>query len=317
MEGRYFGVSEYFKKTYGEKWIKLSIDGGFTCPNRDGTLATAGCAFCSESGSGEFSGVIRDGKRVEDPRSGVARIDISNQVESQMALLHKKWGNRPAIAYFQSFTNTYKPLDALRILYNEALACEGVEGLVIATRPDCISEAHCELFSKSKVMWVELGLQTIHDEKAAWMNRHYTYQNFIDAYQLLSSHGIKCVVHLIAGLPGESRHDFLESVRAVNALKPFGVKLHMLNILEGTTLGEYFKAAPFDVLEQTEYIEWICDALERLSPEIVIHRLTGDGEKHRVIAPKWVFDKRSVLNGINKCLAARGTQQGTKITESY
>jgi len=309
MEGRYFGVSEYFKMTYGEKWIKLSIDGGFTCPNRDGTLATAGCAFCSESGSGEFAGVIHDGVRIDNA------TPISLQIESQMALLHKKWGVRPAIAYFQSFTNTYKPIDQLRRLYNEALACEGVEGLVIATRPDCIKEAHCALFLESKVLWVELGLQTIHDDKAAWMNRHYTYQDFLKSYQLLTSHGIKCVVHLIAGLPGENKSDFLESVHLVNALKPFGVKLHMLNILEGTALGSQYKALPFDVLEQTEYIEWICDALERLSPDIVIHRLTGDGEKQRVIAPKWVFDKRSVLNGINKCLAARGTQQGTKITE--
>lgn len=317
MEGRYFGISEYFKKTYGEKWIKLSIDGGFTCPNRDGTLATAGCAFCSESGSGEFAGVIQDGKRMDLTNTDVARVDIAKQVESQMTLLHKKWGNRPAIAYFQSFTNTYKPVEALRSLYSEALACEGVEGLVIATRPDCIRPEHCQLFSESKVLWVELGLQTIHDDKAGWMNRHYSYQDFLNAYQLLKAHGINCVVHLIAGLPGERKEDFLESVSAVNALLPFGVKLHMLNILEGTALGEQYKLNPFDVLTQSQYIEWICDALERLSPEIVIHRLTGDGEKHRVIAPKWVFDKRSVLNGINKCLAARGSRQGTKIEANY
>ena len=175
---RYFGLSDYFMSKYGHKCIKLSVDGGFSCPNRDGTLSTEGCAFCSERGSGEFAGVVSDGQKIESN-------SIAEQIESQKRLLSEKWNAKHFIAYFQNYTNTYKPKIELEALYSEALACEGVMGLAIATRPDCIEPEHLALFKKYNVMWVELGLQSIHDEKSMWMKRHYSYDHFLKAFELL------------------------------------------------------------------------------------------------------------------------------------
>lgn len=303
MLPRYYGLSAYFMKVYGEKFIKLSLDGGFTCPNRDGTLSFEGCVFCSENGSGEFSGAIIQGIKDE-------AADIRDQVDHQKRMLSKKWSSTAYIAYFQNYTNTYKSIDALEVIYQAALDNEGVRGLVVATRPDCIKMEHVDLFKRSKVMWVELGLQTIHDDRAQWLNRHYGFEDFKTAYKRLLIAEIPVVVHLIAGLPGETKADFIKSVQVLSALGVFGVKFHMLNILTGTQLDVLYNQNPFHLLTETEYIEWICEAIEHLNPETVIHRLTGDGARSMLVAPKWVLNKRRVLNGINKSLVARNSIQG-------
>ena len=306
---RYYGLSDYFIERYGFKCFKLSIDGGFTCPNRDGSLSSKGCAFCSASGSGEFSGVILDGKKAETQ-------DIDVQITSQIQLLSKKWSqvakaSHPRfIGYFQNYTNTYKPIEELERLYTQAMNQTDILGIAIATRPDCISKEHVSLFKKVNVMWVELGLQTIHDDKAIWMNRHYGYPQFLETFQKLNSEDIRVVVHVMVGLPGESKSDFLESVKQISHLKPFGIKFHMLNILEGTPLAEMYHQNPFELLTMKAYIEWIVEAIELLDESIVIHRLTGDGEKNALIAPKWILNKRAVLNGINKSLAEKNIWQG-------
>lgn len=303
---RFNSLSDYFKRTYGEKFVKLCVDGGFTCPNRDGNLGTGGCSFCSEIGSGEYSGHIIDGVKVQSE-------SIGKQLESQRLLLARKWRAHTGIAFFQNFTNTYKPLDVLDRLYGEAMACNDIKGLVIATRPDCIEEGHVALFKKHNVLWVELGLQTTHDAQAMWMNRQYGMASFIKTFELLNAQDIKVVVHLMAGLPGESLDDFLDSIKTVSALKPFGVKIHMLNILKGTALEKKYEDEKFHVLDEVEYITWVCEAISHLDPDIVIHRLTGDGPKASLIAPKWVLNKRSVLNGIDKRLAQLNVRQGDKL----
>ena len=300
---RYYNLSTYFVRTYGKKYIKLSLDGGFSCPNRDGKLSRKGCIFCSEEGSGEYSGIVEKGQKV-------VTESLQKQVESQKQLLKAKWSNASYIGYFQSYTNTYKPLEALRQLYDAALAIEGVEGIAISTRPDCILEEHMDLFKSRAVMWVELGLQTIHDARGSWLRRYYDTEDFLSAFNRLKRSDIPVVVHLILGIPGESKADFLKTIDFINTVKPFGIKLHMLNVLKGTDLGALYASNPFELLSENAYIEWVCDALEILDPEIVIHRLTGDGPKDILIEPRWVLNKRSVLNGINKCLVTRNSHQG-------
>ncbi|GAB6106277.1 TIGR01212 family radical SAM protein [Fusibacter bizertensis] len=300
---RYYSLSDYLKQTYGKKLVKLSLDGGFSCPNRDGTLSTKGCVFCSEEGAGDFSGLIVNGTKCKTE-------SISDQIESQKQLLSSKWKDCGYIGYFQNYTNTYKPIEALESLYAQALACEGVEGLVIATRPDCINASHIALFKKSRVMWIELGLQTIHDEKAGWLNRHYDLQSFETSYNALNKAGIPVVVHLIAGLPNENRADFLASIEYLSSIKPFGVKLHMLHVVRNTPLGKIYQENPFELLSEAIYVEWIVDAIRKLHPDIVIHRLTGDGKKSDLIAPKWILNKRHVLNSINKRLDTMNIMQG-------
>lgn len=306
---RYYGVSDYLKKRYGEKLVKLSLDGGFTCPNRDGTYSSEGCIFCSERGSGEFAGSMEAAIKSND-----SFTKVEDQLHSQMALLEHKWPNHNYIAYFQNYTNTYKPIDELKELYDRALNHPKVKALAIATRPDCIEPKHVELMHHYPMAWVELGLQTIHDEKAKWLNRHYDLQDFERAFYRLKEANIPVVVHLIVGLPGETKGDFIRSVQYLSRIQPAGVKFHMLNVLKHTGLERQFHARPFELLSLETYIDWICDAIEWLDPEIAIHRLTGDGEKNALIAPQWILNKRAVLNGINKCLVARNTHQGIRLT---
>lgn len=305
---RYNTLSDYFNDNYGKKLVKLSVDGGFTCPNRDGSLDYRGCIFCSEEGSGEFSGLILSGQKLPT-------TDIADQLESQKKLLSTKWNATSYIAYFQNYTNTYESVERLDSIYKRALSFDGVEGIVVSTRPDCIDESHLQVLKANRILWVELGLQTVHDEKNEWLRRHYGFDDFLKAFTLLSSAKIDVVVHLIAGLPGESKMDFLESVKAVSKLDLFGIKFHMLNIVEGTDLGTLYKEKPWPLLDEASYIEWVCDAIEVLNPKTVIHRLTGDAQKSKLIAPRWILNKRSVLNGIDKRLAGRNSRQGVKFLE--
>jgi hypothetical protein len=314
MSKRYNALSDYIKNQYGKKMVKLAIDAGFTCPNRDGTLASSGCIFCSEKGSGEFAGVVGENRGLNHTYS------IHSQIESQKKLLADKWKSTGYIAYFQNFTNTYATVDVLSKLYDEALAFDGIEGLAIATRPDCLDDEKIELLKKYRqkgVLWVELGLQSIHEKSMSWLKTHYTLDQFHQTFMRLKSANIPVVVHLIVGLPDETHDDFIASVEYISMLKPFGVKLHMLNILKDTALEQDYESRRFDLLDLENYIEWVTDAIEVLDESIVIHRMTGDGAHDAVIAPMWIKNKRSVLNGIEKNLVRRNVSQGSKKSKDH
>lgn len=291
---RYRSVSTYLKDKFGEKTIKLAIDGGFTCPNRDGAKGTGGCIFCSDSGSGEFA----------------------SDIEDQIRLFSDKWPRAKYLAYFQNHTNTYAPVSELREKYYAVLANPKIEGLVIGTRPDCLSEEVLDLLSeisRTHFLWVELGLQTIHDKTAHLINRCYDLSVFDDAMRRLSVRGIKAVVHLILGLPGESREQMLDSVRYVSSLPElFGMKLHLLNIVKGSQMEfTYPDYQPFASIE--EYVNLVVDCLEIIPPEVTIHRLTGDAPRSILINPPWSFNKRTILNSINDRLNLLDSWQGKRL----
>ena len=289
--GYLYTINEYLRHTFGEKTVKLSLDGGFTCPNRDGTCGVGGCIFCSPEGSGELAGTI----------------------EEQLVLLKDKWPNvRTYLAYFQSHTSTYAPVPELREKYDLALAHEGVKGLVIATRPDCLGEEVLDLLSEYKkktFLWIELGLQTIHGDR---INRGYELPVYDEAVRHLKERDIPFVTHLILGLPGETKEQMRESVRYVCRDHPFGLKLHLLNVIRGTKLAEDLPDyVPFGSPE--EYIDLVCDILEEIPPDITIHRLTGDVPRPLLISPSWSYQKRTILNGIYREMVRRGSWQGCRL----
>lgn len=299
----FYSIGSYLKKKMGCKVVKLSIDGGFTCPNRDGTKGTGGCIFCSAAGSG----------------------DLASDIPSQIQLLSDKWPNAKYLAYFQSHTNTYAPVSQLRRQYTEALDHPGVIGLAIATRPDCLSPEIVDLlaeFNEKTFLWVELGLQTIHEKTARLINRCYPLPVYDKAVTNLVSKGIRVVTHLIFGLPGESKEQMLESVQYVcrdlssaqgqNSQRVFGIKLHMLNLVRGSQMETlYPDYVSFESIE--EYIDLVIAALEIIPPEITIHRLSGDAPRPTLISPEWSYKKRTILNGIHKALRDRKTWQGAKL----
>ena len=301
---RFHTLNYELKKIFGEKIYKVSLDGGFTCPNRDGTLDDRGCLFCSDKGSGEFA--------------GDRRKSIGVQIEDQLALIKNKFPEGKVIAYFQNFTNTYAPIEQLRKLYTEALSHPRVAGLAIATRPDCLPDEVLDLLeeiSGEYFIWLELGLQTIHERTSELINRGYSQEKFIEASDSLKKRKIPFVTHLILGLPGESEREILESVRFVNKSGSWGIKLHLLHLIRGTKLHEYYKEKPFLFMEKDEYISLIIEILEILNPETVVHRITGDGSRDTLIGPLWSLDKRSILNGVDKGLKERNTYQGKFYTE--
>ncbi len=286
-------ISDVLKEQYGEKIYRLALSSGCTCPNRDGTVGTGGCTFCSEGGSGEFAS---------------APAPVAEQIEKAKALVRGKTAGQHFIAYFQSFTNTYGDMDRLRRLYEETVALEDIAVLALGTRPDCLDDRMIAMLSelnKKKPVWVELGLQTANDETASRINRCYPRSTFENAYCRLKTAGLTVVVHLIFGLPGESEEDMLASVRYLSGLTPppDGVKLQLLQILRGTRLGEDFTREPWPVMSLSEYAELLVKALRLLPPETVIHRLTGDGPKKLLLAPLWCADKKTVLNTIRKRIA--------------
>lgn len=283
-------IATHLKKEFGYRVMKLSLDAGFTCPNRDGRVGTGGCLFCSDDGAGHYA----------------------SNIEGQIELLKNKWPEGKYIAYFQNHTNTYAPAARLRTLWDEALAYPNVVGLAVATRPDCLPEEVLELLSeynKKTFLWVELGLQTSKEETAHAMNRCYENSVFETAMTQLSMRKIKTVVHLILGLPGENREDMLSSADYVASFNPFGLKLHMLHVMKNTGLATMYPSQ-LRVFEKEEYIRLVVDILERLPQNLTIHRLTGDSPKEDLIAPLWSIDKRSVLNGIQKEFKRRGSFQG-------
>lgn len=297
----FYSLNTFLRERHGEKILKLSIDGGFTCPNRDGKISSKGCLFCSERGSGDFTSYTKG--------------NITAQLEEASKLLEKKWGsNRKYIAYFQAFTNTYDSLDILKKKYEEALAFPGVVGLAIATRPDCLSDeviSYLGELSKRTHLWIELGLQTIHEDTAVIINRGYPLSVFNEAIEKLATHQIETVVHLILGLPNETKEQMLESVRYISKLPLQGVKIHMLHILDNAPLAQYYKAHPYELLTQDEYIELIGEILPILPPNFVIHRLTGDGARNHLIAPLWTLHKKNVLNSMNHYFKTHNIYQGS------
>lgn len=285
----YYSFNQYLKDTFGCKVYKISINAGFTCPNRDGTLGTRGCIFCSKGGSGDFA--------------ESSTLSVTEQIESGKQRVSKKIKSGKYIAYFQAFTNTYAPIDVLAEKYCEAINHPDIVGISIATRPDCLGEEVLTLLSeinKIKPVFVELGLQTIHEKTAEYIRRGYPLSVYDNAVKALKAAEINTVVHLIIGLPNESREEMLESVEYACKSGADGIKLQLLHILKGTDLADDYLSGKFETLSMEEYLSIIKDCVEIIPKNVVIHRLTGDGPKKDLIAPLWSADKKSVLNALNK-----------------
>ena len=286
-------LSTALKQQYGEKIYKLSLSSGCTCPNRDGTVGSGGCAFCSEGGSGEFA---------------ASADEIEVQIEEAKDRIRKKVSARRFIAYFQSFTNTYGDVDRLTELYEKVIRRDDIVILSIGTRPDCLGEDVMEMLqhlNQIKPVWVELGLQTMHDETAARMNRGYSLTIFEEALRKLKCAGIQVIVHVIFGLPGETKDDMLQTIHYLAGLDPApdGVKLQMLNILKGTLLGRQYEDHPFPLLSMEEYTDLVAESTRLLPEEMILHRMTGDGPGNLLVAPDWVRNKKKVLNTIHQKIA--------------
>lgn len=288
---KYLSLNEYLKKQFGQKVYKIALDGGFTCPNRDGTIDTRGCIFCSKGGSGDFA----------EDRS----LSVTEQIERGKARLEKKIKDGKYIAYFQAFTNTYAPVEKLRELYTQAISHKDIVALSIGTRPDCIGDDVLELLNeinKIKPVFVELGLQTIHEKSAEYIRRGYSLEVYDRAVENLHKIGINVVTHLIIGLPNETKKDMLQSVEYVCRVTD-GIKLQLLHILKDTDLEREYENGKFDALSLEEYVDIIKSCVEIIPENVVVHRLTGDGAKKDLIAPLWSADKKNVLNRINKALS--------------
>lgn len=285
---KYTSLNQYLKNRFGTKIYKIALDGGFTCPNRDGTLGTRGCIFCSKGGSGDFA----------ESRE----LDIKEQIEQGKKRVAGKIKNGKYIAYFQAFTNTYASVDRLQGLYMQAIEHEDIVALSIGTRPDCLSEEVIELLeslNKIKPIFVELGLQTIHEDTAKYIRRGYELSVYDDAVRRLHKAGLNVVTHLIIGLPNETKEDMLKSVEYVCNVTD-GIKLQLLHILKGTDLEAQYNDGKIKTLTLDEYCDIICDCIKIIPKSVVIHRLTGDGAKRELIAPLWSADKKNVLNTLNK-----------------
>jgi radical SAM protein (TIGR01212 family) len=298
---RYHTFNWHLRQTFGGKVFKVALDGGFTCPNRDGTFGDAGCIYCSGRGSGDFA--------------GQAGTSLHEQFVQGRAMMQKKWPRAQYIAYFQAFSNTYAPLDRLKQVYEAGLAESGVVGLAIATRPDCLSPEVVDYLaelSRRTYLWLELGLQTIHRRTLDWIGRGHDEDQFLQAVQRLQRRDIRICAHLILGLPGESREDMLASAAAVAALPVQGVKYHLLHVLRGTRLAEEFLRRPFELLSREDYISLVTDILEITPPDKIILRLTGDGAPNDLLAPVWSRKKWEVLNAIDAELIRRNAWQGCR-----
>ncbi len=302
----YYSLNQYLRDTFGQKVYKIAIDGGFTCPNRDGTLDTRGCIFCSGVGSGEFA---------QDRMESIAL-----QITKAKERVAGKIKEGKYIAYFQAFTNTYAPVSRLRQLYEEAMAQEDVVALSIATRPDCLSTEIIELLvecNRKMPVWVELGLQTIHEDTAQYIRRGYALSVFDDAVKRLQEAGISVIVHVILGLPGESREDMLETVDYVGKSGIDGIKLQLLHVIQGTDLEKEYKQGKFQVLELEEYVQLVADCIALLPKDMVIHRMTGDGDKRTLVAPMWSADKKKVLNRLNQVIRERERRTDSGMGSQY
>ena len=297
----YYSLNEYCRNEFGHKLYKLSLDGGMTCPNRDGKIGTGGCIFCSDEGSGEFAA-----KKCND---------ISSQIENaKLRVAHKNKGGK-YIAYFQSYTNTYAPIEYLREIFTEAINHPDIEVLSVATRPDCVGDEVVELLSelnRIKPVWVELGFQTSDEKSAEYIGRGYTNDVFESAVRRLSAVNIKVVAHIILGLPGENFQTMADSVRFVCDRGIWGIKLHLLHILKGARLEKEYEKGSFECFGEKEYLETVCELLKIIPSDVVIHRLTGDGDKRKLISPLWSANKKEVLSSLAKMLDEKQIKQGSE-----
>ena len=307
----YYSLDAWCKENYHYKCYKVALNAHMTCPNRDGSLDTRGCIFCSRGGSGDFA-------------TNLQEQDVTLQLDEGLNRISAKFSlnqNKPCvIAYFQAYTNTYAPLPYLRSIFSRALATPSVCGISIATRPDCIPEDVIQLLTElkaeypGKFIWIELGLQTIHPETADFIRRGYELSCFEDAMSRLKEAKLPVIIHMILFLPGEDRAKMLQTLHYINKLSPFGIKLQLLHVLKDTDLARYYFDGGFDLPTKEEYLDVLVECLENLSPDIVVHRVTGDGPKNLLIAPLWSSHKKDVLNSLHGLMRERGSLQGRLYT---
>jgi hypothetical protein len=298
---RYYDLKSFWRNRFGSRVYKLQIDAGFTCPNRDGTASTGGCIYCDGRGS-----------RL---RQAGPLPSVSEQIRrgKEYYRTHRNAGK--FIAYFQTFTNTYGPIEKLRQLYDEALAQDDVVGLSVGTRPDCVPDHVIDLFqeyAKHSHVWLELGLQSIHNRTLDYINRGHSLETYFDAVRRAAGKNIHICTHIIVGLPGETREDMLETARVIAMLPIQGIKIHLLLALRGTKMGDLYEQGEILLLEKDDYVQIVCDILEILPPETVIQRLTADGYRDIFLAPRWAINKMEILNGIDRELEKRNTFQGIR-----
>jgi uncharacterized protein len=298
---RYNAFSDELKRVFGCKVQRLSVDAGFTCPNRDGSIASGGCIFCGGKGSGSF-GILRN-------------AEVAAQLEHAKEVMVRKYKARKFLAYFQSYSNTYAPVERLRALYDEALSVQDLVGLIVGTRPDCLPEEILDLlasYAERCYFWLELGLQSPLDRTLTAIGRGHDLASFTTALAGCKQRGIRVCAHMILGLPGESRDEMLAGADFLNSAGVDGVKIHLLHVMKGTRLAEMYRDGEVRVLDRDEYVGLVCDFLERLDPNILVHRLTGDGNRNDLIAPLWSLQKWEVLNCIDNELERRGSRQGCR-----
>ena len=298
---RYHTWNYYLRNTFGEKVFKVSINSGFTCPNIDGKVAFGGCTYCSKEGSGDFAGNPKD--------------NLIKQFDDITQMMHKKWPNAKYIGYFQAFTNTYAPVDILKEKYETILALDDVIGLSISTRPDCLEDDVVEYLgelNKRTNLWVELGLQTIHDSTSKLINRGHDYDEFLKGLEKLKAKNIKVIVHIINGLPGEDYNMMMETAKAVANMGVDGIKIHLLHVIKDTPMEKMLQKGMLTLMSQEEYINLVCDQLEILPETMIVHRLTGDGKRDELVGPLWSLKKWEVLNAIDDELKKRNSYQGIK-----
>lgn len=302
---RYNSLNNYLRNKFGKKVYKISIDGGFTCPNRDGKISTGGCIFCSTKGSGDFA--------------TSKSLSITQQIEQGKERVKSKTKDNSFIAYFQAFTNTYAPIDVLESKFTEAINHKNIVALSVATRPDCVDEevlSLLEKLNKIKPVWVELGLQTIKESSVDYIRRGYENSVYVDTATKLRNIGIEVITHIILGLPNENKLDMLRSVDFACKYSD-GIKLQLLHILKGTDLLKDYENSKFNALTMEQYIDILCDVVSIIPKNVIIHRLTGDGDKKILVAPLWSGNKKVVLNTINKTFEERNIIQGSKTLQDY
>lgn len=295
---RYRDFNTYLRSRFGCRVQKITIDAGMSCPNRDGTLSKAGCIYCNDRGSG--TGAHSSG------------LTVGEQIHQGKAILGRRYKAKKFLAYFQSFSNTYAPLQELRRIYDQALAAEDVVGLCIGTRPDCVSEPVLDLlqgYAQTHMVWVEYGLQSAHDDTLTLINRGHDFDCFVRAVRATQNRGIEICAHVILGLPGENSSQMDHTIRQVAALGIDGIKLHLLYVIRHTALEQIYRQGRYRCLSQQEYVRCVCDALEQLPPETVIQRLTGDPHPQELVAPRWALQKTETLAMIHQLLETRGTRQ--------
>lgn len=298
---RYHTWNYYLRNTFGEKVFKVSINAGFTCPNIDGKISHGGCTYCSKEGSGDFAGNPKD--------------NLIKQFHDIKQMMLKKWAHAKYIGYFQAYTNTYAPLEILKEKYETVLQMDDVIGLSISTRPDCLPDDVVDYLAQLNErtnLWVELGLQTIHDSTSKLINRGHDYKSFLDGLEKLKARNIKVVVHIINGLPGEDYDMMMDTAKAVSQMGVDGIKIHLLHVIKDTPMEKMLEKEMLNLMTQDEYVNLVCDQLEILPETMIVHRLTGDGKRDELVGPLWSLKKWEVLNQIDDTLKQRNSYQGCK-----